>query len=245
MGDTGCVTRAVTSAVTRAVLAIFAGAVVLTGCGSGGPVASAVPTGRHGGYHGVEPSPVPARPNFVLTDLSGRRYDFSARTRGRPTFVYFGYTHCPDACPTAMADLASALRKVPPALRRKAVVVFVTTDPKRDTVPIMKRWLGQFSPDFVGLVGTQQQVDAAQVATGISPAYPDGVTPTVAGHPDQHVHAGGTAPHKHFGPLGYAVSHSAVIFAYSSADRLPVFYPGGVTPSDIAADLPVLAQEPS
>ena len=65
--------------------------------------------------------------------------------------------------------------------------------------------------------------------------------PTLPGKPDQHAHKAGTAPHKHFGPLGYAVTHSAVIFAYDADDRLPVVYPGGVTPSDIAADLPVLA----
>ena len=193
-------------------------------------------------YHGVEPKPAPARPEFVLTDLTGKRYDFQSETKGRPTFVYFGYTHCPDACPTAMADLASALRASPEALRKKAVVVFVTTDPKRDTVPVMRQWLDQFSTAFVGLVGTQSELDAAQVATGVTPASPDGVTPTIAGHPDQHVHAQGTAPHEHFGPLGYAVAHSAVIFAYNAADRLPVVYPGGVTPSDIAADLPALAK---
>lgn len=217
-------------------LAVVAG---MAACSSG---ASAKPAARNVGYHGVEPAPAPKRPEFVLTDLSGRRYDFEAETHGRPTYVYFGYTHCPDACPTAMADLASALRRSPADLRDKAIVIFVTTDPKRDTVPVMRQWLGQFSTDFVGLVGTQRELDAAQVATGISPAYPDGVTPTIAGHPDEHVHAPGTAAHKHFGALGYAVSHSAVIFAYDAADRLPVVYPGGVTPSDIAADLPVLAK---
>ena len=66
---------------------------------------------------------------------------------------------------------------------------------------------------------------------------------TVPGHPDEHVEKPGTAPHKHFGPLGYSVAHSAVIYAYDASDRLPVVYPGGITPSDIAADLPVLARQ--
>jgi protein SCO1/2 len=211
--------------------------VVVTACGGGGQTASVTPVA----YHGVEPDPVPARPEYVLTDTNGKRFDFRAETAGRPTFVYFGYTHCPDECPTAMADLAAALRKSTPALRSKARVVFVTTDVRRDTAPVLRRWLDQFSTDFVGLLGTQAAVDAAQRATGIAPAYPDGVVPTLPGRPDEHVHKPGTAPHKHFGPLGYAVAHSAVIFAYDVADRLPVVYPGGVTPSDIAADLPVLA----
>ncbi len=213
---------------------------LVAGCGAASVDKLAVSASP--GYHGVEPQPAPARPQYVLTDTSGRSYDFRAQTKGRPTYVYFGYTHCPDLCPTAMADLAAALRKAGPALRAQARVVFVTTDPKRDTAPVLRRWLDQFSTDFIGLLGSPAALDAAQKVTGIEPAYPDGVTPTLAGHPDQHVSEKGTAPHKHFGPLGYAVAHSAVIFAYDSSDRLPVVYPGGVTPSDIALDLPVLAR---
>jgi protein SCO1 len=212
----------------------------LTACG-GGNASLAGPKPTPVGYHGVEPDRVLTRPEYVLTDTSGKRFDFDAETKGRPTFVYFGYTHCPDECPTAMADIAAALRKVTPSLRAKVRVVFVTTDVKRDTAPVLRRWLDQFSTEFIGLLGTQAAVDQAQRATGIGPAYQDGVVPTVAGHPDEHVHKPGTAPHKHFGPLGYAVTHIAAIFAYDAADRLPVLYPGGVTPSDIAADLPVLA----
>jgi protein SCO1/2 len=191
-------------------------------------------------FHGVEPSPAPTRPEFVLHDTNGARYDFGAETAGHPTLVYFGYTNCPDECPTAMADIAAALRKATPEVRRQVRVVFITTDPKRDTAPVLRRWLDQFGTGFTGLLGTQAELDAAQTATGIPVAEPEGIAPTLPGHPDQHPHKEGTAPHKHFGPLGYAVTHSAVIFAYDAANRLPVVYPGGVTPSDIAADLPVL-----
>jgi protein SCO1/2 len=220
---------------------LLAALALVSGCAGGGPAASA-PTPSPVGYHGPQPVPVPSRPEWVLTDTEGRQYDFRQQTKGRPTLVYFGYTNCPDECPTAMADVATALRTVAPALRAQVRVVFVTTDPQRDTAPVLRRWLDQFSPSFVGLLGTQAQVDAAQTATGIQPASPDGPAPTLAGRPDEHVHKSGTAPHKHFGPLGYAVAHSAVIFAYDAADRLPVVYPGGVTPADIAADLPVLAR---
>ena len=212
----------------------------LTACG-GGKASLANPSPTPASYHGVEPEPVPMRPEYVLTDTSGKRFDFQAETKGRPTYVYFGYTHCPDECPTAMADIAAALRKTTPALRAEVRVIFVTTDVRRDTAPVLRRWLDQFSTQFIGLLGTQAAVNDAQRVSGIAPAYPDGVVPTVPGHPDEHLHKPGTAPHKHFGPLGYAVTHSAVIFAYDAADRLPVVYPGGVTPSDIAADLPVLA----
>jgi protein SCO1/2 len=207
-------------------------------CGSGGATTPVADVSK--GYHGVEPSPAPARPQFVLHDTTGAVYDFQAETKGHPTYVYFGYTHCPDECPTAMADVAAALRKAGPALASQARVVFVTTDPARDTAPVLRRWLDQFSPTFVGLLGTQAEVAAAQTAAGVTPGYPEGPLPTLPGQPNQHTHKPGTAPHKHFGPLGYSVAHSAVIYAYDAADRLPVVYPGGVTPSDIAADLPVL-----
>jgi protein SCO1/2 len=221
------------------VLLALLGVLGLSACSSGASGAS--PTATPPPYHGVQPEPVPSRPDWVLTGLDGKPYDFRARTHGHPTFVYFGYTHCPDQCPTAMADLAAALRKTTPALRAETIVLFVTTDPKRDTGPVLTQWLDQFSTSFIALTGTPDQLAAAQTATGIQPAFPDGVTPTIPGHPDEHYHQPGTAPHKHFGPLGYAVAHSAVIFAYDAADRLPVMYPGGVTPSDIAADLPLLA----
>jgi len=193
------------------------------------------------GYHGVEPDPKPSRPSFVLTDVDGRSYDFAARTKGRPTYLYFGYTHCPDECPTAMADIAVALRKAPKAERDKAVVVFVTTDPKRDTPAVLRRWLDQFSPSFVGLLGDDAQIAKAETASGVAIAEPGAPIPTIAGHPDEHpTEPGAPITHKHFGPLGYSVTHSAVILAYDADDRLPVLYPGGVTVSDIANDLPLL-----
>ena len=193
------------------------------------------------GYHGVETHPRPARPAFVLTDTAGARYDFAAETKGRPTYLYFGYTHCPDECPTAMADVAVALRTATAAQRRKAVVVFVTTDPKRDSPAVLRSWLDQFSTGFVGLRGTDAEVAAAETAAGVAVAAPGEPIPTVPGHPDQHpTEPGAPITHKHFGPLGYSVTHSAVILAYDADDRLPVLYPSGVTASDIANDLPLL-----
>jgi protein SCO1/2 len=213
----------------------------LAGCdASGDTLEQAQPTPSRA-YHGVEPSPVPSRPSYVLKDTNGKRFDFLAETKGRPTFVYFGYTNCPDECPTAMADVAQALRKSTPEVRASARVIFVTTDPKRDTAPVLRRWLNQFSTEFIGLLGTDAEVAVAEEASGAPVAKPEGIIPTLPGKPNEHVHKLGTAPHQHFGPLGYAVTHSAVIFAYDADDRLPVVYPGGVTPSDIAADLPALA----
>jgi protein SCO1/2 len=231
VGHTGQVTR-------RPAALLLATALTLSACG-GSDTVSDRPTAH--AYHGVEPSPTPKRPSYVLTDTDGKPFDFRAETQGRPTYVFFGYTNCPDECPTAMADIAGALRQVDPALAATAKVIFVSTDPKRDTAAVIRRWLDQFSTEFIGLTGTQKDLDAAQVATGIPASYPEGPVPTISGKPDEHVHKEGTAPHEHFGPLGYSVAHSAAIFAYNADDVLPVLYPGGVTPSDIAADLPALA----
>jgi protein SCO1/2 len=217
-------------------------ALVLLTAGCAGVSEAPTPLASKASYHGVEPLPVPARPSFVLTDTEGDRFDFAAETKGRPTFVYFGYTNCPDECPTAMADIAAALRRVEPDLREKVRVVFVTTDAKRDTGPVLRRFLDQWSTSYVGLTGTQAEVDAAARAAGVPPGSVGPSPETLPGQPDAHAHKAQTAPHQHFGPLGYSVAHSAVIYAYDASDRLPVVYPGGVAPSDIAADLPVLAR---
>ena len=214
---------------------------LVTGCGAAPAAAPGPTTAAAAAYHGREPVQVASRPSFTLTDTSGAAYDFAAETRGAPTLLYFGYANCPDECPTAMAAIAAALRTAPVDLRDRVRVVFVTTDPERDTGPVVRRFLDQFSADFVGLTGTQAEVDAAQVVTGFAPAERGGPVPTLPGRPDQHEHAPGTAPHEHVGPLGYGVGHADVIFAFDTDDRLPVLYDGGVRPSDLAADLPLLA----
>jgi protein SCO1 len=222
----------------RLLLALLAAVLALTGCA--GTSSEARPAAAEG-WRGIEPNPVPERPDFVLTDTDGEPYDFRAETAGRPTYVFFGYTDCPDECPTAMADLAAALRRTDPELRDDVTVVMVTTDPARDDAARMRSWLDQFSTEFVGLTGTQEEVDAAQAAAGIRPAQKGGEVATLPGKPDEHYHKPGTAPHSHDRPLGYAVEHANVIFAYDVDDRLPVLYPAGATAADLAADLPRLA----
>lgn len=218
--------------------ALLAGAVLMTGCA--GAAVPAAPLAAGAAFHGNEPQPMGTRPSFVLQDTDGNDYDFLAETAGKPTLLYFGYVNCPDECPTALADISGALRTTPAELRAQTRVVFVTTDPDRDDGPLIRRFLDQFSTEFVGLRGTQAEVDAAQELMGIPAAAKGEDVPTLPGRPDEHEHKLGTAPHDHFGPLGYGVGHANVIFAFDTADRLPVTYPGGVRPSDIAADLPLL-----
>ena len=222
-----------------AALALAAG-LLAAGCGT---TAAATPPSGSSGLHGVEPDRVAERPDFTLTDTGGAPYAFREQTGGRPTLLFFGYTSCPDECYTAMADITAALRTSTSALREQTRVVFVTTDPARDDGPRLRRWLDRYSTDYVGLTGTPEQVEAAQRAVGAPLATKGGPIPTLPGRPAEHTHAPGTAPHEHDSPLGYGVDHSSLIFAYDASDHLPVLYPGGSSPADIAADLPVLARK--
>ncbi len=146
--------------------------------GSGSPKRSELndnpKVGRYQGFGLVPPQP---RPSFTLTDTDGKRFSFS-QTAGRPTLLYFGYTRCPDVCPTTMADVAQALQAVPAKIRQAAYVVFVTTDVKHDTGPVIAAWLRHFDPglprQFVGLTGSQAQIDAAQASAHVQLAEDDG-----------------------------------------------------------------------
>jgi protein SCO1/2 len=162
-------------------------AVLLAGCGSGDSgAAAAKPTaGELKGdtdstYQGLELTPPRPRPQFTLTDTAGREFKFGAETAGKPTLLFFGFTHCPDVCPTTLADIANGLRQVPAAVRAQTQMVFVTTDVKRDTGPVIKSYLAKFDAGlpnrFIGLRGSQSAVDAAQVAARVTLAEDEGRT---------------------------------------------------------------------
>ena len=173
----------------RLLLLLAAGLLALTACtgSSGKPKqpSSLKPselqgnpgTGKYMGSGLIPPQP---RPSFTLTDTAGRPFAFGSKTSGHPTFLYFGYTNCPDECPASLADIATATRHVTPAIAGKTYVVFVSTDVKRDTGPVIKTWLHNFTfgrgVTVVGLHGTQAQIDAAQAAAHITLAEDGGET---------------------------------------------------------------------
>jgi protein SCO1 len=101
---------------------------------------------------------------FTLVDQDGQTVT-DAQFRGKWLLVYFGYTHCPDACPTALTNMADALDQIGPSKRQKVQVVFITVDPERDTPAVMKDYVGAFEDaKFMGLTGTPEQVAAAEAA---------------------------------------------------------------------------------
>ena len=98
---------------------------------------------------------------FALTNGAGKPVtdgDF----RGRYMLVYFGYTHCPDACPTTLNDIATAFDKLPPSDRARLVPIFITVDPERDTPAVMGDYVRAFGPEFVGLTGKPQAIAQAE-----------------------------------------------------------------------------------
>jgi protein SCO1/2 len=159
-------------------------ALLLAACGSGAssdnkPKDLTDKTGTSK-YSGTPLTPPLPRPNFTLTNTTGAQYSFGTATAGHPTLLFFGYTNCPDVCPFTMADIANALKKVPDSVRKKVDVVFVTTDVKHDNPAAIASWLRHFDSEmphpFVGLTGTQDQVDAAQAAAHVILAEEDGRT---------------------------------------------------------------------
>ncbi|WP_322763352.1 SCO family protein, partial [Frankia sp. Cr2] len=170
-----------------------------------------------GGWHGTVAKVSRPRPSFTLTDTSGRSFDFAKETAGRATLLFFGYTNCADVCPTTMADIAAAKQLVSPAVGGAVTVVFVTTDPGRDTAGVLRRWLNQFDATFVGLTGSPAQLDAAQQAAGVPLASAQQVP-------------GGR----------YSVAHAAQVAGYGADDTEHVLYFASTKVADYAADFPRL-----
>ncbi|MFI2641674.1 SCO family protein [Streptomyces sp. NPDC018610] len=108
------------------------------------------------------------KPDLVLTDTHGEKYDLRKETAGRPTLLYFGYTHCPDICPLTMNNLAVAKKALPKAEQDKLRVVFVTTDPARDTPAELGKWLNGIDAQFVGLTGDFATIQAGARSVGIA-----------------------------------------------------------------------------
>ncbi|CAL9520815.1 hypothetical protein SUDANB105_03807 [Streptomyces sp. enrichment culture] len=108
------------------------------------------------------------KPDLVLTDTHGKAYDLRKETAGRPTLIYFGYTNCPDVCPSTMSNIAVAKKQLPKADQDELRVVFVTTDPERDTPEALGKWLKGIDPQVVGLTGDFDTIQAGARTIGIS-----------------------------------------------------------------------------
>ncbi|MFH8494124.1 SCO family protein [Streptomyces coeruleorubidus] len=157
---------------TFAAAALLAAAsLTLTACGSGNdsdkPVA--VVSEQAGTEKAATVLDKPfEKPDLVLTDTQGKKYDLRKETEGKPTLIYFGYTHCPDVCPSTMSNIAVAKKQLPKAEQDELRVVFVTTDPNRDKPAELGKWLKGIDPQFIGLTGDFPTIQAGARTLGIS-----------------------------------------------------------------------------
>lgn len=94
--------------------------------------------------------------NFALVDVDGKHF-LSAKLRGRPNLIYFGFISCPDICPTELQKISLAL-DILQNDKINVTPVFISVDPKRDTPEIIKKYLSNFRPNFIGLTGTEEQI---------------------------------------------------------------------------------------
>jgi protein SCO1 len=147
--------------------------------------------------------------DFHLTDNTGQPYG-RANLLGAPTLIYFGFTRCPDVCPTTLIKLAQARRTAAlPALR----VLFVTVDPPRDTPPVLGLYVHAFDPDFAGVTGEPGEIRRVAADFGVAMNRVD--------------LPGGD----------YTMDHSAVVFLLDSAARIVAIFTPPFDAAALAADL--------
>lgn len=162
--------------------------------------------------HGVvigDPEPAPP---LVLTPPGGAAFDL-AKQRGSIVLIYFGYTHCPDVCPTMLSDWARAKRAIGED-STKVRFVFVSVDPERDTPEIAAAYAKQFDRSFIGLSGTPAEIEAMKRAWKIA-AYPEGDPRTKS----------------------YTVAHPSHSFLVDEEGVLRLMYRPGVRSEELAQDL--------
>ena len=148
---------------------------------------------------------------FHLVDQEGKTVT-DADLKGKWSLVYFGYTHCPDACPTALNDISIALDELGPK-RAEVRPVFITVDPERDTSEVLKSYVTSFDAPILALTGTPEEV--AQAAKGYRVYY--------AKHPE----VGGD----------YSMDHSSVIYVMDPQGRFTASFTQENSPEEIAERL--------
>lgn len=148
---------------------------------------------------------------YHLEDQNGRQVS-NGDFRGRYQLIYFGYSYCPDVCPTTLEAMAQALSEL--GTRGSLIVpIFITVDPVRDTPAALKSYLAAFSPRFVGLTGSQSQISIVEK--------------------EFHVYA----QKRSLSNGGYAMDHSSEIYLLGPHGRLAAYYSGSILPQKLADDL--------
>lgn len=197
--------------------ALLAALTLLAGCAASEPAASS--SGELAGTRLDPPFEVVATP---LTDTTGATYSLVDDTDKPLTLVFYGYTNCPDICGIVMGNLASAMTRLSDEDRARVDVVYVTTDPARDTPEVLDGYLDRLDPGFIGLTGRLPDI--------VEVAEPMGV---------------GITRGKRLPSGGYDVTHGTTVTAIDGRDRAPVYWPQETSAAEYADDLHTLLTEQS
>jgi len=160
--------------------------------------------------------PYPAAPEIKLTRSDGSSFQLS-EMRGNVVLLFFGYTSCPDVCPTTMAELKLALAELNKADAARVKVLFVTVDPERDTPERMQEYVDRFNPAFVGLSGAQADLEKIWQAYGV---YREIVQTTSA--------------------AGYTVDHTARITLIDQQGNMRISFGFDTPMEDVVHDLKLI-----
>ena len=162
--------------------------------------------------------PYPPAPDFVLTRGSGEKFRLSD-ARGDVVMLFFGYTSCPDICPTTMAELKMALDKIGEDKSKNVQVVYVTVDPERDTPQRVQEYVNHFDSDFIGLSGSEAELAQVWHEYGVFREIVEGTS-----------------------AAGYLVNHTARVTVIDQEGNLRVSYPFETPVEDIVHDLQLLIE---
>jgi protein SCO1/2 len=170
-------------------------------------------------FRGVVYDPLSLAPEINLTDQNGQPFQLNA-LRNKVVLLYFGYTSCPDVCPTTLADLRQT-RSLLKDQAQDVQVVFITVDPDRDTPERIQDYVSAFDPSFLGLSGSLTDLEPIYQSYGVSREI-DKTQNTAA---------------------GYLVIHSSRVYLVDPQGNLRLSYSFGASPVDIAHDIQMLLKE--
>lgn len=174
----------------------------------------------HSGPWKGDQLPMPYRmPDVTLTADNGQSFNLVTDTGYPVTLVFFGYTNCPDECPLVMSDLAATFVRLPESVRSRVQVLFISTDPARDSDSVLRSYLARYNPDFVGLRGPMKTTLVAAKAMGVAIT---GIKKLKSG--------------------GYDVGHSAQVIGFRG-NVAPVIWTPGTPVEDMVADITRLARD--
>ncbi len=157
--------------------------------------------------------------DFSLTAAGGKPVRLSD-FRGKLVALYFGYTYCPDVCPTTLAELAAGMRDLG-ADAQQVQVIFISVDPARDTPERLADYVANFDPSFIGITGSPEEIAAVATPLGIYYQAHEGTAAT-----------------------GYLVDHTATVMVLDRQGRLRLLLPFGTTGAQAASDLRALLRMP-